>query len=160
MQKYSHVRICTNTHAYTYKHTLTYPQHAQILTHIYTTQHVTFVNIHKYIIHIIRHRPRLTNTCAQAHSETHVRTLNHTYTNMHTCTHRFEAYTQICIYPYFNTEMKAKTYSLAHMHAQLHTRACAHTHTYRLTHLRTPSYKHIASCQLKYLQTYTCIYMH
>ena len=90
----------------------------------------------------------------------HAQTLTHTYANMHTHPHRFESYTQLCTYPHFYAKMNAKTYSLRHMHAQLHKHTHMHTHTYTCIPTYTSSYKHIASCQLKYLQAYTCIHMH
>ena len=96
MQKYSYVRICTNTytHIRTNTHINTHTRNTYKCLHSFTLYNSTYIC--KYTqIHVITHRRRLTNTCAHAHSETHARALTHTYTNMHTHSHRFEAYTQI-----------------------------------------------------------------
>ena len=88
----------------------------------------------------------------------------HEHTPIHTliCTHTHIGLRPTLKYALTLTstqKINAKTYSLRHMHAQLHThihthtstQTHTHTHTHMHTHIHTPSYKHIASCQLKYL---------
>ena len=61
---HKHIHACTHKHAHI-------PAiRTNAYTHLHYTIILTFVNMHTQI-HIITHRRRLTNTCAQAHSETH-----------------------------------------------------------------------------------------
>ena len=158
MQKYLNVRICTNTYTRIRTNTLTHTCNTHKCLHTFTLSNSTYICTQ---IYIITHRRRLTNTGAHAHSETHARTLTHTYNNMHMHPHRFEAYNQLCTYPHFHTKNERKNllfkaYACTITYAHTHT----HTHIHMHTHIHTPSYKHIASCQLKYLLTYTCLHMH